>query len=47
MYLLFRYHSIMPKQVYEMGFGEKQIVRSMMHYEMEQRVKELKSIRGA
>lgn len=46
MYLLFRYHNIMPKKFYKMGYGEREIVRSMMHYEMEQRQKELDSIRG-
>lgn len=39
MYLLFRYHNIMPKEFYEMGYGERVIVRSMMHYEIEQREK--------
>lgn len=44
MYLLFRYHGIMPGQFYKMGFGEKQIVRSMMIYEIKQRIKEIESM---
>ncbi len=46
MYLLFRYHNIMPSRFYKMGYGEREIVRSMMHYEIEQRKKEIDSIRG-
>lgn len=44
MYLLFRYHDFTPMQYYEMGFGEKQIIKSFMHYEIEKRNEEIERI---
>lgn len=44
MYLLFRYHDITPRQFNEMGFGEKQIIKSFMHYEIEKRNEEIERI---
>ena len=44
MYLLFRYHNIMPGQYRDMGYGEKQVVRAFMHYEIEKRNEELKTL---
>ena len=32
----------MPMEFYKMGFGEKQIVREFMHYEIDQKNKEVK-----
>ena len=32
----------MPMQFYSMGYGEKQIVRGFMHYEIDQMNKEAK-----
>ena len=41
MYLLFRYHNIMPSQYHEMGFGERRVVSAFMHYEVEKRNEEI------
>lgn len=45
MYLLFRYHNIMPGQFKEMGAGQQQIVHAFMNFEMQQRQKEIESIK--
>lgn len=37
MYLLFRYHDILPSQYKDMGFGERTVIKAFMHYEIEQR----------
>ena len=42
MYFLFKYHHITPMQFFKMGYGEKQIVREFMHYEIDQINKENK-----
>lgn len=44
MYLLFRYHNITPSQYYEMGFGEKTVIKAFMHYEEEKRNEEIEKI---
>ncbi len=44
MYLLFRYHHILPSVWEEMGFGEKTIVRAFMHHEIETRNEEIEQI---
>lgn len=36
MYLLFRYHHILPSIFFEMGLGEKTVLRAFMRYQMEQ-----------
>ena len=41
MYLLFRYHHILPSQYNEMGFGERSVVKAFMHYEIEKRNAEI------
>lgn len=41
MYLLFRYHHILPSQYYEMGFGERAVVGAFMHFEVEKRNEEV------
>lgn len=41
MYLLFRYHHVMPSQYQEMGFGERKVVSAFMHYEVESRNAEI------
>ena len=46
MYFLFKYHHITPMQFYNMGYGEKQIVREFMHYEIDQMNKEAKLLEG-
>ena len=48
MYLLFRYHHIMPGEYEKMGFGERTVVRAFMHYQIEQMNEEIERIkRGA
>ena len=48
MYLLFRYHHIMPEKKKKMGFGERTVVRAFMHYQIEQMNEEVEQIkRGA
>ncbi|MDY4028103.1 MAG: hypothetical protein SOY46_02410 [Butyrivibrio crossotus] len=44
MYLLFRFHNIMPMKYHQMGYGERQIVRAFMHQEIDDRNKEIESI---
>ena len=41
MYLLFRYHHILPSQFCKMGLGERKVMRSFMHYEVEKRNQEV------
>ena len=36
MYYLFKYHHITPMEFYNMGYGEKQILKEFMHYEIDQ-----------
>lgn len=47
MYLLFRFHHILPNQIRDMGLGEKTVLRAFMHYEIEQRNEEIKKIKEA
>lgn len=42
MYLLFRHHHIMPMQYYQMGYGERQVVRAFMHQQMDDINEEIK-----
>lgn len=44
MYLLFRYHNVLPGQYRDMGYGEKQIARAFMRYEVEKRNEEIKRL---
>lgn len=44
MYLLFRYHNILPSQVNAMGYGEYVVTRAFMHFEVDSRNKEIESI---
>ena len=46
MYLLFRYHHITPSQYFEMGFGEKRVIKAFMHYEIQKRNEEIESIKN-
>ena len=46
MYLLFRYHDIMPSQWHDMGYGERTILKGFIRKEMEDRQKEIDSIGG-
>jgi hypothetical protein len=40
MYLLFRYHHILPADYYDRKVGEKRIIRAFLEQEMEDRQKE-------
>lgn len=40
MYFLFRYHNVMPGAYRDMPYGEKQVVRAFMHWELDERKKE-------
>lgn len=46
MYLLFRYHNIKPSAYYNMGYGERAVMRAFVRYEMEEKIKELKMIQS-
>ena len=41
MYLLFRYHGIKPSEYHEMVNGERTVIRSFMHYEIDRRSEEI------
>lgn len=45
MYLLFRYHHITPSQFYEMGYGERTVIKAFMHYEIEKRNEEIERLK--
>lgn len=44
MYLLFRFHHILPSQYYGMGFGERTTLKAFIHYEVEKRNEEMEKI---
>ena len=44
MYLLFRHHHILPGTFYEMGFGERKVIKAFMHYEVDTRNREVEEI---
>lgn len=46
MYLLFRYHHITPSQYFDMGFGEKLVIKSFMHYEIDKKNEEIASLKN-
>lgn len=46
MYLAFRYHHIRPGEFYSMGYGEKTVIKAFLHYEVEQRNKEISALGG-
>lgn len=39
MYLAFRFHGILPSRYMEIGYGERQVLRAFLHYEIEERNK--------
>lgn len=45
MYLLFRYHDILPSQYENMGFGERTVISAFMHYEVEKRNEEIEKLK--
>ena len=46
MYLLFRYHDILPSKWINMGYGERTVLKTFIRKEMEDRKKEIDSIKG-
>lgn len=44
MYLLFRLHHWKPEDYYKMGYGQRCVVRAMLHRELSDREQEMKSI---
>lgn len=46
MYLAFRYHHILPSVYRERGYGEHLVLRAFLHYEQEQRNKEIEAMNG-
>lgn len=46
MYLLFRYHHIRPSQYFKMGYGERQVIKAFMHYQIETMNKEIENIKN-
>ena len=47
MYLLFRYHHILPSQCKNMGFGELQVIKAFMHYQIEKMNEEIEKMKNA
>ena len=47
MYLLFRYHDILPSRIFAMGMGEKIVLRAFMHYEIDKRNEEIEAMNNA
>ena len=43
MYYLFKYKNIMPSQYYNMGFGEKTIIKAFIKNEAEEHYKTMKN----
>lgn len=44
MYLLFSYHHMTPMQYYDMGYGEKQVIKAFVHYEIEEKKRQIDSL---
>lgn len=44
MYILFRYHNILPGQYFELPYGERLVLRAFAHYEIEQKNKEIEKL---
>ncbi len=44
MYLLFRFHGILPSAYINMGYGERTVTRAFMRYEIAQRNEEIEAI---
>lgn len=45
MYLLFRYHHITPSQFNNMGFGERTVIKTFMHYQIEKQNEEIEKMK--
>ena len=45
MYLLFRYHDILPSAYLEMGLGERIVMRAFMHHEVDTRNQEIEEMK--
>lgn len=46
MYLLFRYHNVLPSKWRDMGFGERTVLKSFIRKEIQDRKKELNALKG-
>ncbi len=46
MYLLFRFHNVLPNQYRNIGYGERIILNAFMDYQMEQMNEEIKALGG-
>ena len=44
MYLLFRYHHVLPSTYQNMGLGERTVVKAFMHYQVEKMNEEMEKI---
>lgn len=44
MYLLFRWHHKLPHEFYDLELGEKQVIKALMSYEVDERNEEAKAI---
>lgn len=47
MYLLFRYHDILPSTWDNMGYGERTVLKGFIRKEMEDRQKEIDAMKGS
>ncbi|CDS84755.1 TPA: hypothetical protein UL600_002193 [Clostridioides difficile] len=43
MYLMFRYHDMMPADFFKLKYGEKHVIRAFMYQEIDERIEEIKS----
>lgn len=44
MYLAFRFHHVKPSEFNAMGYGERQVLTAFLHYEVEQRNREVEAM---
>lgn len=45
MYLLFRYHHILPETYERMGAGQRRVIKAFMHYQIEKINEEVENIK--
>lgn len=46
MYLLYRYHHMLPSTYFTLPIGEKIVVNAFVSYEIEKRIEESESLKG-
>lgn len=44
MYLLFRYHHVLPSEYKNMGAGEQSVLKAFMHYQIEKMNEEIEKL---